>query len=223
MSGSGYGKTVIDGEIQYLSPSGMSKGDHDQPGGCLRLWHGKYVLGKKEPFTKQQKVGVEAHSQIEHYLNTGEKKLARLTMSASHLIPEPDVSMQVEHKIQPGELFVEGIRVVGHIDLVNPTGLYMSADGVLTQDPKGTVEMLDWKTTSNIEKWAKKGHTLIKTIQMPLYGQWAAEQFEAEHVRLSHVYMQTKGTPCAEKMTALVSRENLAKRWVEIEAIARTG
>lgn len=230
--GSGYGQTVIDGEIQYLSPSGMTTGDPKQPGGCLRRWLYKYVMRLKEPFTGAQKLGVETHGQIERYQLTGEKVLGRLALSAQQFIPEPMPDLySVEHVIQPGELFVAGIRVVGHIDLVRPwsnanaPGLsaYINQFGDWDFDPRYTVELLDWKTTSDVNKWAKTGPQLIDTIQMPLYGQWAVENYpEAQHVRLSHVYMQTKGKAMSRKATILMDRAKLARRWEQIEGVARS-
>lgn len=226
--GSGYGKTVIDGVIQYLSPSSMTTGDPNQPGGCLRRWLYKYVMGLKEPFTGSQKLGVETHAEIEHYQRTGEVTLGHLAMGARQFIPDRSELHKIEHKIQPGELFVAGIRVVGHIDLVRLWGMgghSWSTDqmGESRRDPDYTIEELDWKTTSNVAKWAKTGPQLIKTIQMPLYGQWAVSVYPAAtHVRLSHVYMQTCGRPISRKATVLLNREQLSKRWEQIEGVARS-
>lgn len=228
MSGSGYGKTVIDGVIQYLSPSGMTTGDPSQPGGCLRRWVYKYVMGLKEPFTRSQKLGVETHGEIEHFQLTGEMTLGHLAMGARQYIPDPSPLHMVEHVIKPGELFVAGIRVVGHIDLVRgwepgQRSFYIDSMGEEQIDPDRTIEMLDWKTTSDVTKWAKTGPQLINTIQMPLYGQWAAAtRPQATHVRLSHVYMQTRGRPISRKATVLLDRERLSKRWEQIEGVART-
>lgn len=207
----------------------MSTGDPEQPGGCLRRFLYKYVLGFKEPFTGSQKLGVQTHEEIEHNLRTGEMTLGHLAMTARHFIPKPHPSLMIEHKIQPGELFVAGIRVVGHIDLVQPWGwthgaksFYIDPTGEISEDPGGTTEITDWKTTSSIKSWAKTGIGLYKTIQMPTYAQWAMDQFDCSHIRLSHVYMQTRGRAPARKATILLDREKLSTRWEQIEGVART-
>jgi len=207
MSGSGYGKTVIDGVIQYLSPSGITCGDPTQAGGCERRWYYKYVLGLKEPFTGSQRIGVDAHTQIEKYLESGEDCMGQIARSARQFFPPLEAGMLLEHRIGKDDLKVAGIRVVGHIDLV----LF----------EKNHVEVLDWKTTKSIKMWAKRSQDLIKTVQMALYAKWAQSFLGFDAVRISHVYMQTQGRPQADKRSVILSAEKIEKRWEEIEARAR--
>jgi hypothetical protein len=221
MAGS-YGPTLIDSVIQYLSASGISAGDPTQPGGCLRRWFYRYVLGIKEPFTGDKRLGVKVHNEIEHLLRTGEVTLGHIAMAARHFIPNPNDSFLVEQEIKGWEVTCAGIPVIGKIDFVNPNSVHIDAQGSLAMDPPGTIEVNDWKTTSNIARWAKTGADLKKTIQMPLYGTACAREFDAEHVRLSHVYMQTRGRTAARKSTILVTRDELEKRWEQIEDVART-
>lgn len=217
-----YGPTLIDQVIQYLSASGIGTGDPKQAGGCLRRWFYRYVLGIKEPFTGAKKLGADTHEEIEHYLRTGELTLGHLAMSARVYIPDPNPDFLIEQEIKGWGLTCAGIKVIGKMDLISPFSVHLDAQGARCMDPPNTVEVCDWKTTSSIKNWAKTGQELKKTVQMPLYGMAAARHFDAEHVRLSHVYMQTRGRAYAQKSTILVHREELETRWEQIEGVART-
>lgn len=243
MGGVDYGRAVHEGLINYLSPSAMTTGDPNQPGGCYRRYYIEYVLGIRSPFTGSQRLGVETHGQIERHLLTGEMVLGRLALSAREYIPEPDPTTQkVELDIQPtladanGKflgwpgppiLAAAGVRVVGHIDLLrlpDATGNLYSVDPVGDTILDGhALEVKDWKTTSDVGRWAKQGPQLIKTIQMPLYAKYGVTVYPTiDRVRISHVYMQTKGKLRSQKSTALLERDQIEKRWEEIESHVRT-
>lgn len=224
--GGSYGKHLIDGEIQYLSPSGMSKYDHDQMGGCaLKGWL-HYVKGLKEPFTNANKTGTIVHKEFQTHLETGEMCLGPIALTAKQFIPKRRKHLEIEHRMHKGLLTAGGINTVGEIDVLD-----LGWQGeILTVNEDGdevteysTVEVLDWKSTSNVQAHSKAADELMGTIQMPLYGAYAlARDPEAEFVRLSHVYMQTRGNPDPRKNTVRVSRRDIESRWVEIESISRT-
>jgi len=226
MAGGSYGLNVIDGEVQYLSPSGISKYDPDQAGGCPLKGRLHYVEKLKEPFTGANQIGVTTHKELEHHLKTGEMSLGMIALTAKQYIPQKRDHLLIEHKIEPGALTVAGIRTVGEIDVLDPgwrEGQITTVDeyGDLV-DEFSTVEVLDWKTTSDVAKWSKPADKLMDTVQMPLYGMYAlARDPKADFVRLSHVYMQTRGAPRSSKETIRVPREEINKRWTAIEAFAR--
>lgn len=194
-------KAVIDGKPTYTSASSLQTAES-----CPRKWFFAKVLGIKTPPSKSQAVGTQTHGEIEHYLKTGELTLGQIPMAGKHLIPEPSGDYLIEHRIWDQQLSPAGIPLEGFIDLVVPGDV---------------VEVLDWKTTSNL-RWAKKGSDLPDTIQMAVYARWAQEFYNADTVRLSHVYFQTKGRPQATKSTILVDRARISRKWESIEKVARS-
>jgi hypothetical protein len=57
---------------------------------------------------------------------------------------------------------------------------------------------------------------------MVAYGKYVARRYDSDRVRLSHVYMQTKGRKRSSKSTTLAAVEELEERWPAIESVART-
>lgn len=215
------GPPVRGGELRWLSASAITLGDPSQVGGCPRRWHYKYVANRAEPSTAQMGAGQEMHSEIERYLLQGTRIENPRLLVGAQFIPTPGSGMRVEQSIADGRLTAAGVPVAGHVDLFQWRGHYLSSEGV--QAPEDSVEVVDWKTTSNIAKWAKTGSGLVATVQMPLYGEWAARrQGVMKWIRLSHVYFQTQGRPEARKVTIRISREELARRWEQIEGTARS-
>lgn len=214
-------KPVSQGLINYVSASSINTYDPDQEGGCPRRYFFKYVLGFKEPFTLANRIGVDTHDQIEQYIKTGKNVLGHLALQARHFIPVGNTLAIAEAAIQPGELDISGVPAKGYIDLLDPFDQngkqYIDSIGEFSKDPDRTVEIHDWKTTSNIKSWSKSGAQLLKTNQMPLYATWAARKYDASHVRLSHVYMQTKGRAEPRKSTILITREKTEKLFTRLE------
>jgi hypothetical protein len=177
-----YGPAVVDGRLIYVSPSSITKFDASQFGGCERRWYAKYVMGLEETTTAAQTSGKEEHSQLEHYLKTGDLTLGRIALSARRFIPLPGPGLLVEHSIEPsltvlsGALPAAGVPIIGYIDLLNLRGEYHDSVGVLRAESlPDTVEILDWKTTSN-PRFAKSGRDLLDTVQMVTYGGLRAQR-----------------------------------------------
>lgn len=216
------GRAVENGKIRFFSVSSLTSADPKQYGGCLRRWHLRYIgMHKGEEF-QAQKTGTQVHDEIRHYLTTGEDVLGRIARAAKPFIPHRGPDLRVEHDINDGLLTAAGIPVIGDIDLVHTRGQYINPLGELVDDEPGTGEVIDWKSTGRMDN-AKSGAELLETIQMVGYGEWLARDLPTiEHVRLSHVYIGTKGTPDACKATVRVPREEIATRWEQTESLART-
>lgn len=229
-----HGKAVVDGKVRYLSVSSLEKASS-----CLRSWWYQYVGGRKPPETKAQEVGTELHAEVENYLRTGVKSLGPLAMAGLHAIPDqiegkpPGYGLLIEwdllhrldkkgNTLDTAPLRAGGIPVLGYIDLCHRRGTNKGSDDILgTQDPDGTVEVIDWKTTSDF-KWAKRSTELLHTIQMSGYGQWVINQLpDARHVRLSHVYFLTRGRPQARKVTCLVEPDEIRTAWEHADSVGR--
>lgn len=218
---------VENGIINFLSVSQLEQFDPHQEPGCNRRWWYVKVGHKPEPFSAAKGLGTDSHSLLEHYENTGEDVLPLYLSIGKHLIPamrdwEPG-KILVEQSTDMGvPLTVAGIPVIGRIDLVNATGCYTNDEGQVHEDPTGTIEIADHKTTKSIAKYAKVGPALVRTIQMPGYAEWARRQYpNAKHFRLSHNYFQTEGRPKAFKSTILIPLETVQARWSAVEKIAR--
>lgn len=110
----------------------------------------------------------------------------------------------IEHKFKGG-LEVAGLPFAGRIDL-----LASPAEGDPVQ-----AEIVDWKTTSSIAKWAKSHFEVGISTQTTVYAKWFYNVLaeNSDPLRLSMVYFQTKDAPRVEKRTDVVTREDVESRW----------
>lgn len=228
--------------MQYLSASQISTADPKESG-CLRKWHFEKVLGKKRPPTKATARGTSVHEDIEEYLKTGEKPKLPLVATGFHFIPDPikivdgkpdllierEIAQRPDDERPPNEsnrdeilrnpiLRIEDIPIVGKLDVIHSRGINKDLD--TTQDPEGTVELLDWKSTSAV-KWTKQARDLPKLPQMAIYGEWAYEtQSHIKALRLSHGYFIEEGG--SKKVSLLVHREDLQPTINHVRTIVKT-
>lgn len=214
------GKLVQDGEIKFWSASALERGNPDAFGGCERKFYYQYVEGIKEPERKGREAGTKAHAEIEHYLKTGEDVLGTVARRIRKFMPERGPNLYPEHEIPGGALTLEGRRVVGKADLINARGQWINPRAELDGDPKGTIEIIDWKFVSDMS-YAKNGWELL-TTPMVTYGRYVLDRWEADWVRVSHVYGHlSKGEPAA-KTTLLARRIDIDRRWEQTGAVARS-
>lgn len=217
-----YGPPVVDGELRYLSASTITKADARSYGGCLRRWWYRYVGAKPEPGTKAMAAGTQMHAQIEGYLRTGVKALGPLAMTGAFAIPTFGPGYEVEHALESGVLRCAGVPVVGHIDLIYFRRDHPGVAEFTTHDPEGSVEVRDWKSTSNIQRYAKTRDELRDNVQMLTYGEYAARRWTAPSVRLTHVYFQKGSSRAAVVPSVLMQREEIAAGWEQIEIVGRS-
>jgi len=217
-----WGPAVVDGEVKYVSPSSLSKADTSQYGGCLRAYYYRYVLRIPDIAPKPAaELGSKCHAQIEQYLKTGRADFSPIVKAGDQFIPAPNPHLLVEFN-DFGGIQIAGIPVVTKMDLINRSEHYIDAVGTLQTLPKQVVEVVDWKTTGRISR-AKSGSQLKNILQMIAYGHRAAIMYpDVTHVRLSHVYFQTKGRPSALKRTILVEAQELSDSWHKFEPLAKT-
>ncbi len=222
-----HGKPVVDGVLRYSSPSTLTTSDPASDGGCLRKAWYQVILGIRSPTSKSQQTGTDMHAEIEEYLKTGEKKLGPLAMSGFYMIPQPGPDLLVEKAIcetlDTATVRAAGVPIVGFIDLVHARGTNQggtSIEDVL--DPRNTVEVLDWKTTSDV-RWIKSAAQIGAAIPMVAYGKWVITVAPStEHVRLSHCYFVTRGSARPRKVTLRVLPEQIEKNWEHVEGTARS-
>jgi hypothetical protein len=269
-----YGKPVVDGVVNYTSPSQLDKADPRAYAGCLRRWFYRYVLGMVEPTFAAQAVGIEGHGQIAHYLTTGEDVLGTAASAGRDKIPTPGDDLIVEWAVAPpppgtpppgshawdcdaatarcarcGELrathalapcagkvlvdprsshlWIEGVPVVGYLDLAHARGTNQGGNDILdTHDPHGTIEVLDWKFTGNMS-YAKSHDEVGRATPMLAYAEGIAHALHRfglprpEHARLSHVYFATRGRESAKRSRRLPMDE-VSRRWESVGPVMRS-
>lgn len=210
------GKAVEGGVLRYASPSQVKKHDPTVYGGCNRRWWLDKVAGLEDPKTSAQDLGTEAHSQLEHYLLTGEDVRMPLLQAGRHLVPPREGgALWVERAVHEGcrsPLLAGDVRVVGFMDLVLARDYYVDGEGAHRAAPD-EVEVVDWKTTKSLD-YARTAEQLGSDPQMVAYAEWARLNFPgARAVRASHVYFVTAGRPRAEKRTVSIGADTVAERW----------
>lgn len=207
--------------VNYWSPSSITRSDPSQYGGCFR--RGRYVTieGRKEPFTKAKAKGVDGHTQIDNYYQTGVRALDRSIMAGFEHLPEPSEYIVSEcrihrvddpleggvQKVFNGEsgLYLDGIPVVGYMDL---------EDLRHTRSPK----IYDWKFTGNL---LYANHDLIRTVQMSLYGKYVADKVAAQEIGLYHVYFKKRTPYRAEKTGRIYSIDEINSEVDRIRSACR--
>lgn len=219
------GPAVKDGKLRYLSVSSVTTADTSQDGGCLRKWYLEKVVRLPRPTTRSQELGTRVHAEIEHYLKTGEDVLGPVARIGKHLLPPPR-TVETERAIGldgkggfRNDLVALGIPFVGFVDAVNLSGRHLDPEGVERADD--APEMLDWKTSKDVARYAKSGSALIRTVQMVGYGKYALDVLapRAERVRVSHVTFPTEGPKRALKTTAVIDRLTIESRWLKVSDV----
>lgn len=210
--------SVEHGEILQTSPSQI----HTAVLCLLKWWFDKVQHLPRKPQSKSQAKGLDLHAQQEHYLTTGEDVLSPLAREGKPYLPAPGPDLLIEWPIhyRPEDslkkhrdpatdprrlgprLTICGIPMIGFVDVVNPRPL------------PGLVEVLDHKTTSSIELWAKTPEELRTDAQCAAYCEWARLQYPtAAEFLFGHVYYQTKGRARAARSDVKHNRETLLQAW----------
>ncbi len=183
----------------------------------MRRWYYRKVMGLPEPSTAAQQAGTDGHSQIEHYLTTGEDVLGSVARAGREFMPARG-ELMIESPIE-GVLDVRGVPVVGFIDCAHKRREYVKEDGEIAHDPAGRIEVIDWKFTGSVARFEGATRKDVDTVPMALYGAWAVRHARAEWIRLSHVYFLTKGRPRARKVSLLVLPADIDKRLERIGTV----
>jgi CRISPR/Cas system-associated exonuclease Cas4 (RecB family) len=213
-------KAVLNGQIQYLSVSAITKFDPNEIGGCNRRWYYRYVEGIPEPFDKAFEEGQAFHSEIERYLLTGEDTLSPIVRAGKHFIPTPStVDVEVDLAKFDPRLMLGDLPIEGRIDCVNASSVYIDSQGEIIDQPYNEIEVIDWKSTSDL-RYAKFGEAL-KTVQMIGYANAIALAYpHVDEVRLSQVFFQKRGKRASTKNSIVLGVEDARARWQSYERIA---
>lgn len=194
--------------LTKLSASSIDGFDNESTFGCQSKWWFEYVKGYKveDPSTQ---LGTLVHSSIEAYLLTGVNGLHKVALSGKHLIDEVKPRLfsiggkpAIEHWFDKGVEY-EGVPLRGKIDAI----------ALFPVGPDFGFEIVDWKTTSSIERYAKTASQAKESTQLICYADWFFSwlQPEEQNVKVSLIYFQTKGRN-SEKVSAIISRQHVAER-----------
>lgn len=194
-------KHVVDGKLVQTSPSAIEAWDESTSFGCQRKWHFQYVQGIPQPSSNSQALGTALHGCIERYIEpelgptdawgTVSAEAKRLFLAVKPVVDEviAEGIVSVEEKM---ELELAGVLVNGRIDVRKARGI------------------LDWKTSSDIARYAKTPGQLRRSTQMVLYAKWLSQQEGVSFpLEVEHVYVQTKGKPLVERVKAKIDRGSL--------------
>lgn len=198
--------SVKNGVITSISPTAITAFDETTAFGCQRRWWFKYVAGLKEPTSPEMVDGLAVHAISEHdLLGLADQPEILFSMSEG----ERDWLARLTAK---GQVFRDEIRseVIG-IEAPMPPGFNiagipissMSKCDVVTREPG----IIDWKTTSSIEKYGKTPGQLRKDTQMVIYAR--AFHPNEPKVRLTHGQYETSGTPRFNAASVLVEKNQL--------------
>lgn len=195
-------KAIVNGVIQFGSVTSMNLADHNTDGGCERKYYYRYVERLPQPPPTPGLIrGNKGHTEVEHYLRTGEDTLGTISRPIKTFLPKPGSDLFVEHSIK--NISIGDIPLRGKIDLFQTRGVYIRPDGELHED-SAQGEVNDWKFTGNLD-YAKPPTGRQTTV----YGVAVCREFDLDKIRLSLVYCQTRAPREARKLTRIAYRDEL--------------
>jgi CRISPR/Cas system-associated exonuclease Cas4 (RecB family) len=179
---------------------------------CPRKWMLSYEYGLKAPQSASMAFGTAAHGAIEDYLNDGlepeglDRGIADPTFAArvkDALRYLPKTLTYIETEVPIREKLTDGLQYVGFIDLL---------DLSYEEEP----HIIDYKTTADIDKYAKTEEQLKEDTQMLTYAKFVSKWREqAKTFKLSHLAIQTQKAVKAQMTSTTVTRDHVQKRWAE--------
>jgi hypothetical protein len=204
--------------IERLSVSQLETFDPNSTWGCPSKWWFKHVAKISEPPNAAAETGSAMHRRIEIYLRANQRRwgsgvihraaagdwLEALELSGKGFIDEVrGRAIGIEYHFD-GQLRGAGIPFAGYIDVLLPD------------------EVLDWKSTSDIGRYAKTERQVAESIQMTGYSKWYFNRFPArDTVRNTQVFFQTSGKRYAKKVSCQVTRDHTVNRWTAVESTVR--
>lgn len=201
-------------DIIKTSASAIESFDDSIAFGCQRRWFFKSVLKVPEPPRDNLTLGTNFHTAIENFLIKGAPGEMKPEVQRLFHAIKPEVIrvrdegfLALEHPID--FLMAPDVRIVGRIDVLRKNG------------------PLDWKTSSNVAQYAPTPYKLARSTQMLTYSWWQLQEFVPVHPepalpeQVTHVYVQTKGTPVTQRIDAVMTPTLLTEGISRVINIAR--
>lgn len=195
------------------SASAIESFDDSSPFGCQRRWFFKSVLKVPEPPRDNLTLGTNLHSAVENFLIKGAPgemtpEVQRLfhAIKAEAIRVRDEGFIALEHPID--FLMAPDVRIIGRIDVLRKNG------------------PLDWKTSSDVGKYAPTPYNLARSTQMVTYARWQdMVTFDGNTIgaptQVTHVYVQTKGAPVTQRIDAMMTPTLLTEGTSRVINIAR--
>ena len=200
-------------DIIKTSASAIESFDDSSAFGCQRRWFFKSVLKVPEPPRDNLTLGTNLHTAIENFLIKGAPGEMKPEVQRLFHAIKPEVIrvrdegfLALEHPID--FLMAPDVRIVGRIDVLRKSG------------------PLDWKTSSNVAQYAPTPYKLARSTQMLTYSWWQEKvTFDGNTIgaptQVTHVYVQTKGTPVTQRIDAVMTPTLLTEGISRVINIAR--
>lgn len=198
-------------DIIKTSASAIESFDDSSAFGCQRRWFFKSVLKVPEPPRDNLTLGTNLHTAIENFLTKGAPGEMKPEVQRLFHAIKPEVIrvrdegfLALEHPID--FLMAPDVRIIGRIDVLRKNG------------------PLDWKTSSDVGKYAPTPYKLARSTQMLTYSEWQEKTVYAgtsSPAQVTHVYVQTKGTPVTQRIDAAMTPTLLTEGISRVINIAR--
>lgn len=198
---------MVDAVVHY-SPSQLETFTR-----CQRKWWFEKIAGLRSPSTPRQEYGQLLHKQLENWVNTGVDPEDPRATAAKNALTKiyPDDMQRPLHR--------QSLRTEGEIHLAlppAPTGEARRMIGFVdVADFSGSVPAIwDWKSRSDVKRYAMAEHEVLTDVQMTIYGWYALAQLPAaDRVRLGLVYFQNNGAVRERVVSVETTRAHLAEQW----------
>lgn len=172
---------------------------------CQRRWGYEYLDGIKPPPGPSAQLGSDIHSDLEVIVNTGvlpstKSKRGRIANQGAALALELHrKGAKVEHKF---DFEFGGVVYGGFIDA------HHYEDGELL--------IVDWKTSSDPEKWGLTDETIRTNTQAVIYSMWGVTQYPVDRVHLHWHYLNTRAAVEAKPAQAILAKSEIASKFAEL-------
>lgn len=180
-------------KITHISPSQLKSYSL-----CPRKWYFEKVVGLTQPQSKAAADGHRIHEIIEDYLLNGndfpDDKLGQAAIRSLEYLPDLEDGWEVEKLLTLDNLFGEGVRFLGRVDLYSKD------------------HIIDHKTTSNL-KYAKTEEQLKIDEQAILYCYATLQNHpEVDKIKFSHQYILRSRPSRPREVTVEFTREELEEK-----------
>lgn len=166
-------EAVIGGVIHHVSPSQINTYRR-----CKKRWWYEKILRLSRSSSFQQNAGTGIHKELETYFDTKGAcvQMSKAASAALEHLPPTDAGFLTEAELTDPDLYVNGVKFTGFVDLIGQRG--------------DTVEIYDYKTCSSW-RYCQTKDELRTDVQQGSYAKWATLRFpEATKIRVALVYIR---------------------------------
>lgn len=188
---------------------------------CHRKWGFRRLDRLKAIAHPSAQLGSEGHSQLEAYQLTGKQidftlPSGNIIAAGLHYVPPPMTKGLIVERLFRFQSPRTDFVYLGKKDLEVPPGIELIPLMISGTNPG----VVDWKTTSSIDKYAKDEDALRFDPQQTIYAFDSMARYETPRVDMRWLYFQTKGAKKAELRKYQATSAEAVKVFAAIEQIA---